>query len=349
VKRQLEDKTRSFRQATAVAAAALVLFLLGCERNGQPSAAHSEITAIAVRVVVAERIRSPGSQAVAGTARPLERALIAARVTGSIADANFTLGQSVTAGDVLLLIQADELRARLEQARAALNQATRDLTRETTLQAQGSSTEENVRTARDRVQMTQAAFEEAQTLLSYARITAPFSGHVTQKLVNSGDLATPGTPLLEIEAPDRIRAELEVPETLPSLPIGAEVRVTSERGTITGRIVETSSATNPTTRTRRVIVALPSDTSIHSGEFVRGLWPTGESEMILVPVDTVRLFGQIERVFLVEEGRAVMRVVKTGARVNDRIQIISGLSSGEAVIVSPPVALRDGVPVRVQP
>lgn len=71
--------------------------------------------------------------------------------------------------------------------------------------------------------------------------------------------------------------------------------------------------------------------------------------MIFVPRDSVRLFGQIERVFVVEKGRATMRFVKTGQHKEDRVQIISGLAPGETVIVSPPAALRDGHPVQVLP
>jgi RND family efflux transporter MFP subunit len=345
LKRERRDRHQYVTRALVI----LVLSLSGCERGSHPATPAAEVTPVRVHVARVERISLPGSQAVAGTVRPLERALIGARVMGSVADANFTIGQAVSVGEVLLTIQAGELKARLEQARAALNQAKRDVVRETTLLAQGSSTQEAVHSAEDRLQMTTAAFEEAQTLLSYARITAPFSGFVTQKLVNTGDFAAPGTQLLELEARDRMRAELDVPDTLPSLPFGAEVPVIGGGSAITGRISEASSAANPTTRTRRVIVDLPSGSPVHSGEFVRALWPTEKSGMLFAPADAVRPFGQIERVFVVDEGRAAMRFVKTGRRENDRVQILSGLTSGELVIVSPPAELRDGHPVQVQP
>jgi RND family efflux transporter MFP subunit len=268
---------------------------------------------------------------------------------GTVTGANFAIGQNVPAGEVLLTIQADELNARLEQARAALDLATRDAKREAALFGQGASPEETVRSAEDRLRMARAAFNEATTLVGYTRVTAPFAGFVTRKLINTGDFADAGTPLLEIEARDRMRAEVEVPDALPSLPIGTAVRVIVSGATVAGRVAEASSAAQAPTRTRSVVIELPTGTSVHSGEFVRVLWPAGEFALLFVPTDAVQLFGQIERVFVVTGSRATMRFVKTGLRENERVQILSGLDSGETVVVSPPATLRDGHPVRVLP
>lgn len=338
------------RHATFYVASGLALTLPACNRDHPREPPATKIDTVSVKVAHVERLRRPGFQPVTGTVRPLARALIATRIMGTVQDANFAVGQAVSAGDILLKIQAGELTARLERARAALNQATRDFGRETALLAQGSSTQEVVRTAEDQLHVARAAFEEAEILLSYSQITAPFPGFVTRKLINTGDFTVPGTPLLELEARDRMRAELDVPDTLGLLAVGVAVPVVSSSGTISGRISEVSPAADSATRTRRVIVDLPSQAVVYSGEFVRALWPTAESEILFVPAQAVSYFGQIERVFVVEQGRrAELRFVKTGATELDRVQILSGLTAGETVVVAPPSSLRDGHPVQVQP
>jgi apolipoprotein N-acyltransferase len=68
-----------------------------------------------------------------------------------------------------------------------------------------------------------------------------------------------------------------------------------------------------------------------------------------VPASAVSHFGQMERVFAVEHGRAVLRLVKTGRTVADRTEILAGLTAGETVVLAPPATLRDGQPVTPQP
>jgi RND family efflux transporter MFP subunit len=302
-----------------------------------------------VRVAHVTQVKATRFQTVAGTIRPLDRALVAARVAGTVADANFVLGQCVAGGEVLLTVQANELGARLEQARAAADQAARDAAREAKLLADGASTAETVRTAEDRLRAARAALDEAQTLVSYTRAVAPFPGTVTRKLIDTGDYAALGAALFEIEARERMRAELAVPAGLPSLPPGAEVRVLSGATAIPGRVTEVSPALDPVTRTREVIVELAANAPVVSGDFVRAVWPAGESALIWVPAEAVRTVGQIERVFVVVDGKVLLRIVRTGAHDGERVQIVSGLDAGETVVVSPPAGLRDGQPIRVQP
>jgi multidrug efflux pump subunit AcrA (membrane-fusion protein) len=88
---------------------------------------------------------------------------------------------------------------------------------------------------------------------------------------------------------------------------------------------------------------------VRSGQFAR-LQITGAARRALrVPAAAVSLFGQMERVFAIgENDRAVLRLVKTGARQDDWVEILAGLNEGEHIIVSPPAGLRDGHPVEVR-
>jgi RND family efflux transporter MFP subunit len=118
---------------------------------------------------------------------------------------------------------------------------------------------------------------------------------------------------------------------------------------IPGQLAELSPAVDPTSRTRLARIDLPAAAAVHSGQFVRVLWPAGNRTALTVPATAVLIFGQMERVYVVNSGRAQLRLVKSGAHEGDRVQIAAGLDAGEVVVTAPSAALRDGQPVEIQP
>ena len=320
--------------------AAVLAMAAGCGRKS---------AALPVRTARAVLASEPRLQAVAGTVHSLDRALVSARITGRVARADFMLGQTVAAGDTLVVLSADELDARVDLAQAALDQAEHNFQRETTLLAKGASTSDTVRTLDESRRMAAATLAGARTMLGYTRVAAPFNGVVTRKFVNAGDLASAGAPLFELEGVDRLRAEVEVPESLATVPPRSSLAVLVGRRRINGTLAEFSPASDPLSRTRLAKVALPDDAGVHPGQFVRVLWPSGETALLTVPASAIGAFGQMERVFVVTDGRATLRLVKTGLHEGSRVQILAGLDAGETVILDAPPALRDDQPVSVQP
>jgi RND family efflux transporter MFP subunit len=327
---------------------AVLLSLVGCSRHASEQSANARPT-VDVHVGKVTLDAQARTQEVAGTVRPFARAVVSARIMGVVAKSRLALGEHFQAGAVLVTLQADETQARVDQTRAALRQAERDYTRESALAAKGASTDETVRTAADQRDQARAALVQAGTMLSYTKITAPFSGVITGEFVKPGDLASPGTPLFEIQGMDHMRVEAGVPENLPALPVGRPVAVTWLGQKVEGTLVETSPASDPLTRTRLVKVELPAGAAVGPGQFVRLLWPDGHADSLSIPDDAVVTFGQMEQVFVVSDGRAHLRLVKTGARAAGRVEIFSGLNAGETVVVEPPAGLRDGDSVKILP
>ena len=285
-------------------AAGFALAAIGCHRE---TAAAPALPAVAVHTAEVRAITEQRRTELPGTVRAVERAALAPKVMGTVASLPVTLGQSVKRGDTLATLTANEIGARLAQAEAGLGQARRDLERETSLLAKGAAAADTVRSAEDRVRLAEATVAEARTMLTYTTITAPFDGVITRRLVNEGDLASPGVPLLEIENPALQRVEVEVPDSLAA---GAAVR---------------------------------------SGQFARVAWPAGEGKSLVVPAAAVSAFGQMERVFVIADRKATMRLVKTGARHGAEIEILSGLAAGESIVANPTATLRDGQAVEVKP
>ena len=326
------------------------LALVSCRRpDSTAPVATGPALPVHVAAVSAERI--PLLTEVPATIRPAERAVIAARLTGTIATLPWGLGQPVRTGDLLLSLSAPETEARVRQAQAQLAEAGRAAERERTLVAKGVNPPDAQRDAEDRLRFAQASLAEAEAMLAYAAVRAPFDGVVTEKHVLPGDLATPGLPLLAIESTQHLRAEGTIPERLAAnLHIGDSLGVTFDDlpVPVSGNIEELSSAADAVSRSLLVKVALPPG-SARSGQFARLLVPAGEAGALLVPAGAVSRFGQMERVFVVENARAVLRLVKTGRTSGGRIELLSGVSAGEQVVLAPPAALRDGAPVTVRP
>jgi len=320
----------------------------GCGRHAPASTAATPPAATVSSAKVAATAQ-PQTRVVAGIVRPHARAVVAARVMGTVVAANLAVGQPVKAGEVLVRIDADELNARLEQARAALAQAERDHTRETALAEKGAAAAESVRFTADQLRLARARLAEAEAVVGYMQIAAPFDGVITEDWINAGDLAAPGQPLFTVEGTSDLRAEVPVPESLASIAPGAAIAVQIDGQTHTGTLAELSPSADAASRTRLAKISLPAAAGIRSGQFARALWPLAVETILTVPQSAVQTFGQMERVFVIVNGRAQLRLVRTGAALGENVQILSGLDAGESVVRHPPANLRDGQPLVLQP
>ena len=325
---------------------ALALGLAGCGRSPAPTT-PDELPRVPVRVAaVASGDRSQG-QPLAGIVRPAQRATVAAQVMGTVDRSTLAVGRAVEAGELLVTLRAAEMDARVEQAQANLSHATREYEREAALLEQGAATAEAVRALADRQKAAAAALAEAESLQGYTRIAAPFAGVITRELVKAGDLATPGSPLFTIEATDRLQVEVQVPESFALPASGSTLTVRIDDTDVAGTLSEVSPSADGSSRTRSAKINLPAEAPARSGQFVRVLWPVGATQTLWAPPEAVTRFGQMERVFVVQEDRARLRLVRTGAHHDTGIAILAGLNDGDLVVLDPPAGLRDGQPVEV--
>jgi RND family efflux transporter MFP subunit len=286
---------------------------------------------------------------VVGTVRSKQRAVVEAKISGRVLEYSATPGTIVKAGDLLARLDVQEIQAKVDQARAMLDQAQRDFDRQNQLIASKATTRQDFDTADARVKVSTAAVREAETMMSYAQVTAPFDGVVTRKLADVGDLAMPGKPLLEIEAPTSLRFEADLPEAiLDRVKLGEKMTVRLAK-VIEGTVSEISPVADPVSRTFNVKLDLPPTEGLRTGQFGRVSVPVAEVKLLLVPQSSVLKRGQMELIFIAKDGKAALRLVKTGKTLEDRIEILSGLEEGEQIIVSDTTQLTDGQPVTLQP
>lgn len=121
------------------------------------------------------------------------------------------------------------------------------------------------------------------------------------------------------------------------------------REAVATKVNELVRALDPTTRSLTVKADLPTFAGLRTGMFARGEWVVGEKEMLSVPVNAVRERGHLRMVFVVENGKAISRMVSLGDPVARRREVFSGLKAGERVIAAVNDAVQDGAPVEVIP
>jgi RND family efflux transporter MFP subunit len=191
----------------------------------------------------------------------------------------------------------------------------------------------------------------ASIMRDYTRISAPFSGLVTAKSVEPGDLAAPGAPLLTVEREGAYRLEASVDESRLSLvKAGQTVDVALESldRRFPAHVSEIVPAVDAASRSYIVKIDLPAMPNLRSGMFGRAFFPMGARKMVTIPPQALVERGQLQSVFAIEGGFARTRLVTTGERGPAAIEVLSGLSEGEKVVSPVPLGLTDGARVEVR-
>jgi RND family efflux transporter MFP subunit len=212
-----------------------------------------------------------------------------------------------------------------------------------------------VRSRRAQINSKAATVEQeiraAGIMRDYAKLAAPFSGVVITRTVEPGNLATPGTPLLTIEQDGLYRLEASVDESkLASVRVGQAVEAVIDASDrkLNARVSEIVPAVDSASRTYIVKLDLPPAPQLRTGMFGRAIFPLGTQKVVAIPLAALMERGQLQSVFVVENGLAHTRLVTTGRRTGLAVEVLSGLNAGETIIRPVPAGLQDGARVEVR-
>ncbi len=197
------------------------------------------------------------------------------------------------------------------------------------------------------VQQATAGLDAAQVGMTYTKIMSPVDGLVTAKSVNVGDMAAPGSTLLQIEDHHSYRLEANVNETqVARIKVGDQVPVVIDAlagEAITGTVAEIVPMADPSSRTSIVKANLPNLAQLRSGMFGRIRFSAGERQALTVPASATFEKGQLTGVYVVDQyGTARLRLIKLGNRYGDLVEVLSGLNEGDRVVVENVSAVSDG-------
>lgn len=320
---------------------------------------------VAASLAKAESRELPQRIELSGTVEAGKSAMVSSRVMAAVVAVPVKEGDLVAQGQLLVEIdpqtakgQESQARGALAQAKAALALAERNWQRFQALQKSAAASELEVDMARMQYEQAKGAVEQATGAVEAAssvaresRVVAPFAGRVARKLVDPGDLAAPGRPLVVVESTAGRRLVLSVPESVAvasKLKTGALLPVSLDAmpgATLQGRVVEMSAGADPASHsfTARVEV---SGAQVPTGVTGRALLETGRRTAVVVPASAVLRQGAMSLVVVKdEEGKARTRAVTLGTRDGDLVEVLSGLKGGEDVLVGLAQAPADGAPV----
>ncbi len=294
-----------------------------------------------ILVILDERQVAAGlrqSEAGLSEARRAEAAAISARNSAKagaeLAEATYKRYLKLYKEESATRQEFEEVEARHLQAQASLSQA-----------------EAMVEAAQSRIQQAEAAVSGASISQKDARVLAPYDGIVTAKMINVGDLSSPGTPLLTLEKAGGFQAEIILPEHhIQAVQLGQTMNVSipalEGSPVITGTVKTIAPMADQRSRSFTVKVNLPETAILRSGMFARVNIPVGESGMLLIPESALVIQGQLTGYFLVDDSSvARFRLMRTGRHFGDQIEIISGIKPGTRYLVSPPAGIKDGMKV----
>jgi RND family efflux transporter MFP subunit len=302
---------------------------------------------------------------VVGTLAAHDEVTVAAQVAGQVEKSHVDVGDRVTAGQELALIDttsyealARQSAANLAKAVASAANAAQNLKRVQDLQQEkiASASELDVAIAEaGKAQADVKAAEAAEAIawlnLERSRVKAPFAGAIAERIAAMGDYVGVGAPIVRLVKTDPLRLRLEVPEReSPAVRVGQRVRVTVEGDTnvYTGSLARIAPAIREADRMLQAEADVPNPGALRAGLFARAQIVVDErDEGLSVPANALIVFAGIEKVVVVREGKAAEKTVTTGRRGADWVELASGVVAGETVVLDP-AGLRTGQPVTIE-
>ncbi len=346
--------------------------------NGQKDAPQL----LSVKTATVEARAVDRSVEATGNLTGWDEVIVSNEIPGIVGKINADLGDRVKEGSVLAVLDQREAQLNLEEAEASLQTSVKGLEREKARQNDAATTfkryEELFRqamvsasqydSAKTQYEVAQAQANEAQAKVDQAKarlrfakkrlsdtvIKAPISGEVRRRAVSVGEAVKDKANLFNIVSTGRLKfrgsiAEAAVPEVRAGQPVTLTVEAFKDRK-FKGVLRRISPSVDVETRTLEIEAEVPNPEGLlKPGFFARGIISTKkEANVPFVPESAIYSFVGITKVFVIEDGVAKERMVKTGVRQADMVEVIDKLKPGETVALTNLSALFDGAKVKAE-
>ena len=363
------------KKITVLILGILLISLGGCKDKIKPGTAKVDRPTVSgVSTMTVELTQAGRYHDATATVTAKSESMVASRIMGPVTELHAREGNRVTAGQLLLVIDSQDINKKVAAAEAgyreslqALNAAEQNkLLAETTYKRFKNLYDENALTQQEldkvetqkkiaaieferiqeMVKRAEAGMAEARVFLGYQKVTSPVDGVVTEKFIDPGTMAMPGMRLFTIEDNSSYRLETDIDESLAgdiSLGMVVDIEISSLRLKLQGEVSEIVPAIDPRSRTFLVFIAMEPHKNLRSGLYARAKFPVGQKELLLVPQRSVVNKGQLTGVYVVDENRLIIyRLLRTGKKIGNDVEILSGLKPGETIIIDNLAKVVDG-------
>lgn len=348
----------------------ITLLLAACGSDDRPGR-KTEPPSVSLPVVTAAAATGLAlGDLASGTVMADERIQLAARTAGTVRMTDLHEGQSVRAGQLLVIIEALQAKNAVRQARATLlgaeaeqRQADTEVARNEPLGREGGVSRTDLEQHQLRARVAAAAVEQARAALAIAeanqqdqRVTSPVDGVVVTRQVRDGDIVQPGTALVTVEGRGRLLFRFAVPQSsLHAFAPGARVPVLldgrEDRG-VEGVVRGIVPSADPATRRYTVELTLPLEDGLLAGMFGRVRLPANGIQgqaAVSIPAAALAERGGLQGVFVVgEDERLQFRWLRLTERMGDQVLVTAGLAEGERVLARVDPSVRDGTRLQAE-
>jgi len=287
----------------------------------------------------------PQLSIVDATIEAVQQATVSSQVSGRILEINFDVDDYVEKGQVIIRLRDKEQRAAMDAAQARYDEAQAEYTRVKEIYAKKLVAKAALDRAEAQLKATRAARDQAQEALDHTVIRAPYSGIVVKRLVEVGETARPGEPLMTGLSLEKLRAKVDLPQSLiytvrqhkeawAWVGPDRQTRVKAESLTI-------SPFADPDSHTFLVRVNLPQgDHHIYPGMYTKVAFVTGQVTHLVIPVQAVAHRSEVTAVYVKDaKGGLSLRQVRLGDVLPDnQVEVLAGLSAGDNVVLDPVAA-----------
>ncbi|OON60826.1 efflux transporter periplasmic adaptor subunit [Massilia sp. KIM] len=354
----------------ALAACLVALSLAGCA-GGKDEQAAAPKPALTVSTGLPSTATLPLDLSANGSIAAWQEAVIGSESGGlRLLEVRVNVGDVVKKGQVLAVFQDETVRADVEQARAALQEAEANAAeaaanaeRANNLRSSGALSEQQVtqyltagRAAAARVTAARATLTQQRLRLKYTQVLAPDAGVISARSATVGAVVGIGTELFRMIRQGRLEWRAEVTaQDLGRIKPGMQALVRAASGVeVSGKVRTVAPSVDPQSRIALVYVDLPPALSpgapLKAGMFASGRFRLGESTALTVPQSAIAVRDGFSYVFrLNRDSRVSQLKVGTGRRLGDRVEITQGLEPGAPIVVSGAGFLNDGDLVRNVP
>ncbi len=318
-------------------------------------AAAPEAAGGALKTTVVKRIEAARERLFEGVIEAERASTVSAQTSGRILAIHFDVNDRVERGALLVEIDDTQQKAALEQARAGLKAAQAKLIaaklafnrvsqlyrRGTAPKAQFDQAKAQYEAALAGVKQARAALKQAEEQLSYTRVRAPYSGIVTARHVEVGELAAPGKPLMSGYAMEEMRAHVDLPQRY--VPVIRKNRRASVVLDLAGRVRREVSRmiifpySDPKTNTVTVRLYMKDKgKGLFPGMLVKGAFMVEKAQVLAVPERAVARRGELAGVYRLKGEEIEFLQVRTGRPLgNGLVEVLAGLQEGDVVALNP--------------
>ena len=294
--------------------------------------------------------------ALPGTLLGINEAQIYARVNGYVQKWFKDIGESVNKGDTLAILDIPEINKQVEEATANFQLA--KTAYERWMRAEDAVSQQELDEKTALFKQTEAVLKRLRDQQSFGTIVAPFDGTITRRNVNMGDLVNSGnvgTPqsLFTLAHTDKLHVYVYVPQDRASLVrVGDEVDIylaNAPEKAVKGRIARTAGAIDTNSRTMQVDVEVPNaEKALMPGSYVEVALKIAPGNNLIIPTNTLIFGSGGPYVARVVDGKIEKRKVSIGIDYGMQVEVKSGVSADDSLIVNPLDSITDGQPVVVQ-